>query len=43
MQDLHEKSGLIIDGVLNACVDNRTLDNITAVLIGFKGIERIME
>jgi hypothetical protein len=29
--------------VLNACVENRTLDNITAVLIGFKGIEKIME
>jgi len=28
---------------LNACVENRTLDNITAVLIGFKGLEKMIE
>jgi len=29
--------------VLNLCVENKTLDNITAVLIGFKGLEKIIE
>lgn len=29
--------------MLNSCVENKTLDNITAVLIGFKGLEKIIE
>ena len=42
-QTMHEKSGLVIDQILNHCVEQKTLDNITAVMIGFKGFERISE
>lgn len=42
-QTMHEKSGLVIDQILNDCVEQKTLDNITAVMIGFKGFERICE
>lgn len=38
---MHERSGAAIDSVLNTCVDFKTLDNITAVLIGFRGIEHL--
>lgn len=40
---MHEKSGHAIDALLNQCVNFKTLDNITAVLVGFKGIERMAQ
>jgi hypothetical protein len=29
--------------VLNSCVEFKTLDNITAVMIGFRGLGKIVE
>lgn len=42
-QNVHERSGNMVDTILTSCVENKTLDNITAVLIGFKGLEKIIE
>jgi hypothetical protein len=41
--NVHERSGAIIDSVLNSCVESKTLDNITSVLIGFRGLGKIVE
>lgn len=41
--NVFERSGAIIDSVLNSCVEFKTLDNITAVMIGFRGLGKIVE
>ena len=38
----HERSGASIDELLISCVEQKTLDNITAVIIGFNGLDRIV-
>ena len=40
---VHARCGLGVDGVLNGCVNSKTLDNITAVLIGFQSFEKLIE
>ena len=40
---VHARCGLAVDGVLNGCVELKTLDNITAVLIGFQSFEKVIE
>ena len=40
---MNEAAGRLIDDVLIDCVEHTTLDNITAVLIGFKGYENIFQ
>lgn len=37
--EFHERSGQMIDNVLNSCIEHKTLDNVTAVLIGFQSLE----
>jgi len=40
---VHEKCGQSVDAVLNGCVNRKTLDNITAVIIGFNRYEEQTE
>ena len=40
---MHERCGLSVDAILNGCVESKTLDNVTAVVIGFKNYEQIIE
>jgi protein phosphatase PTC2/3 len=40
---LHSKAGDGIDRLLHGCVEEKTLDNVTAVLIGFKHLEELIE
>lgn len=40
---LHSRCGASVDGVLNECVNQKTLDNITSVIIGFNCFEKIIE
>ena len=39
----HQISGNAIDTLMFNCVESRTLDNITGVLIGFEGFQRMCE
>jgi serine/threonine protein phosphatase PrpC len=38
---MHQKAGLVVDKVLHECVNFKTLDNITAVMIAFNNFEAI--
>ena len=38
---IHQKSGLAIDKILHECVYDKTLDNITAVMIAFENFENV--
>lgn len=40
---MHARCGSSVDGVLNQCVNQKTLDNITCVIIGFNGFEKLIE
>lgn len=40
---MHARCGQAVDGVLNECVNSKTLDNITCVLIGFNNFEKLIE
>lgn len=40
---LHTKAGDSIDRILHGCVEEKTLDNVTAVMIGFKNMEELTE
>lgn len=40
---LHARCGASVDGVLNECVNQKTLDNITSVIIGFNSFEKLIE
>ncbi len=33
----------MIDNVLNQCIEHKTLDNVTAVIIGFQALEALCE
>ncbi len=39
--NVHERCGAAVDNVLVTCVEQKTLDNITAVIIGFNGFEKM--
>ena len=39
--NLHERCGAAVDKVLVNCVEKKTLENITAVIIRFNGFERM--
>jgi protein phosphatase 2C family protein 2/3 len=39
--EFHERSGQMIDNLLNSCIERKTLDNVTAVLIGFQSLESL--
>ena len=43
IQTLHSKAGDSIDRILHGCVEEKTLDNVTAVMIGFKNLEELCE
>jgi len=38
---MHERCGAAVDRILNSCVEHKTLDNITAVIIGLNGFEKM--
>ena len=40
---VHARSGLAVDTVLNESVEQKTLDNITAVIIGFQSFENMID
>ena len=40
---VHARCGLSIDTTLNECVDQKTLDNITCVIIGFQSFENMID
>jgi protein phosphatase PTC2/3 len=40
---LHSKAGDAIDRILHACINEKTLDNVTAVMIGFKNLEEMCD
>lgn len=40
--NVHERCGASVDKVLIQCVEQKTLDNITAVIIGFSGFEKMV-
>ena len=40
---MHSRCGEFIDIILNSCVEAKTLDNITAVVIGFPSCERLLD
>lgn len=42
-QNANEAAGQVIDNILLSSVENTSLDNITAVMIGFKGFESIYQ
>jgi len=39
---MHERCGAAVDKILISCVEHKTLDNITAIVIGFNGFEKII-
>ena len=41
-RSIHEKCGQAIDKILHKCVWDKTLDNITAVIIGFENFEKAL-
>lgn len=40
---LHSRAGDAIDRTLHCCINNKTLDNVTAVMIGFKNLEELVD
>ena len=40
---MHERCGASIDSILNGCIEQKTLDNVTAVIIGFKSYETVVD
>ena len=40
---VHARCGLSIDTALNECVEQKTLDNITCVIIGFQSFENMID
>lgn len=40
---MHARCGAAVDGSLNECVNQKTLDNITCVIIGFNNFEKLIE
>ena len=40
---MHSRCGAAVDAVLNQCVTEKTLDNITCVVVGFNNYEKIIE
>ena len=42
-QSMHARCGAAVDAVLNTCVTEKTLDNITCVVIGFNNYEKMIE
>lgn len=40
--NVHERCGAAVDSILATCVENKTLDNITAIVISFNGFERML-
>ena len=39
--NVHDRCGAAVDKILVTCVEAKTLDNITAVIIGFNGFEKM--
>ena len=40
---MHARCGSAVDASLNECVNQKTLDNITCVIIGFNNFEKLIE
>lgn len=40
---MHARCGAAVDGCLNECVNQKTLDNITCVIVGFNNFEKLIE
>lgn len=40
---MHARCGTSVDAVLNECVNQKTLDNITCVIIGFNNFEKLID
>ena len=40
---MHARCGASVDAALNECVNQKTLDNITCVIIGFNNFEKMIE
>ena len=42
-QTMHARCGAAVDASLNECVNQKTLDNITSVIIGFNNFEKLID
>jgi len=40
---MHARCGAAVDATLNECVNQKTLDNITCVVIGFNNFDKLIE
>jgi len=40
---MHARCGAAVDQALNECVNQKTLDNITCVVIGFNNFEKMID
>lgn len=40
---MHARCGAAVDSALNECVNQKTLDNITTVVIGFNNFEKMID